>query len=552
MSTADSYANTIHSFKKMCETNHHLCQSTRLNYVPTRLLYVGRLVPVDMPVLCETAVDLDLPYGKGGLYISLSHCWGNKLMITTTKATLSERKKGILWSSLSLTFQEAISITRALGIDYIWIDSLCIVQDDAYDWAMEASRMGSVYENSYLTIGASGAASGEEGLFPYQRPQVHKHDVMVGYSPYEVYVWEALRGSLHRRGIWNNEDTTQLPLAKRAWAFQERMLSKRFVHFTTAEIVWDCSEYKTCGCGNPEGSAISESRTELAKLSRFRSKELHCSSQHNVDVGKLQFPTNRAWARIIRRYAPKDITFERDRLPALSSLAAKFQSRGDTYLAGLWESGLPENLLWYTHGVPTNKARRPTLGKDPSCNAPSWSWASIEAGQAIFPFEHDQEVFLESQVTEARVYPTSPHPRGTVSGGHITLTAHNFSVQYSRLVHEIGVNILFLQDQSGKSFRALDWHLLDRVAETHTLMQCEPSIHFLYLVSSMSNSPGKVRVYGLLLSVLRKPTPAQRAVGSRTQSTLLCERIGYATIWEMESWRWDLTCEKPDEVVTIF
>ena len=98
-------------------------------------------------------------------YTTLSHCWGKKRIVTTTKATLGQRKLEVQWPRLSRTFQDAINITRALGIRYIWIDSLCIIQDDKEDWERESAKMAEIYSCSYLNLAATGSADGDGGCF---------------------------------------------------------------------------------------------------------------------------------------------------------------------------------------------------------------------------------------------------------------------------------------------------------------------------------------------------------------------------------------------------
>jgi hypothetical protein len=115
----DDYARRIQAFIDRCSQSHDACRHVaRSDYVPTRLIQVRNHSSENLLQLCET-----IESGEKGLrYVALSHCWGKAQAIVTTKATLDERKKGIEWEALSTTFQEAISVTRALKIDYIWID----------------------------------------------------------------------------------------------------------------------------------------------------------------------------------------------------------------------------------------------------------------------------------------------------------------------------------------------------------------------------------------------------------------------------------------------
>ncbi len=115
-------------------------------------------IQIFSPHLYETSEEL-------GQYSTLSHCWGDKQVITTTTMTLESRKRLISWNELSKTFQDAMMITQRLGLQHIWIDSLCIVQDDKLDWETESKKMATIYENSLLTIAAAKAMNGTEGCF---------------------------------------------------------------------------------------------------------------------------------------------------------------------------------------------------------------------------------------------------------------------------------------------------------------------------------------------------------------------------------------------------
>ena len=121
--------------------------------MPSRLLYVGS--QIDPWCLRLDARPTLKPY------IALSHCWGDvSAIFTTTKATFEDRLLEIPWSKLPKSFQDAISITRAIHVEYLWIDSLCIIQDDSEDWKAESVKMAEVYSGAYLTIFSNGSVFG--------------------------------------------------------------------------------------------------------------------------------------------------------------------------------------------------------------------------------------------------------------------------------------------------------------------------------------------------------------------------------------------------------
>ena len=137
------------------DKTHSSCRSRELPKPPTRVLDIGTSEAPHVVYLIETQ-------GQRGDYIALSHCWGNSKPFLTTHETLEDMQDGFLPEQAPPTFRDAITVTRKLGVRYLWVDSLCIIQGDTKDWERESSRMGGVYRGAYLTIAASSATSDEE------------------------------------------------------------------------------------------------------------------------------------------------------------------------------------------------------------------------------------------------------------------------------------------------------------------------------------------------------------------------------------------------------
>ncbi|KAH6713366.1 heterokaryon incompatibility protein-domain-containing protein [Leptodontidium sp. MPI-SDFR-AT-0119] len=153
-----------------CKSNHPVCRQTissetmsasERHKLPTRLVDVGPPGSNVEPCLVETTGHPD------GQWVALSHCWGEvqNHPLKTTRDNLVERLAGIPPSSMPKSFMDAVAVTKALGLRYIWIDSLCIIQEDEDDWLAESKHMGSVYEEAVLTIAASSAENSTKGLF---------------------------------------------------------------------------------------------------------------------------------------------------------------------------------------------------------------------------------------------------------------------------------------------------------------------------------------------------------------------------------------------------
>lgn len=179
-------------------------------------------------------------HGLKGQYVALSHCWGLNRHIVTNKINLDTHKRSIPFGSLPKTFQDAVVLTKRIGIHYIWIDSLCIIQDDVQDWKSEAAKMADVYRDAYCTLAATGSRGDHEGIFVQRTSQdictlrynAKDIDLLVTYIEEDV---NTLKDFL----IFS-------PLSQRAWCLQEKLLSPRIINFTRSRAIWECrSRFET-------------------------------------------------------------------------------------------------------------------------------------------------------------------------------------------------------------------------------------------------------------------------------------------------------------------
>lgn len=349
-------------------THQHDCFSNQLPRLPARVLDLAPLSAGEHIVLVETGAE-------NGRYMTLSHCWGNSKTIETRKETLPMMKLGIPWSTLPRTFQDAVSIAQELSIRYLWIDSLCIIQDDIADWERESSKMATIYANTYLNIAATCSRNSHDGFFKPRWMEAMSlseiwscptKDVKIEGihegQPCEIFArFEQWRAHQDFLASDNASDIhIRSPLLARAWVFQELYLSPRTIHFHSSELVWECKDCVRCEC-----TELEREINERNALSRHR--QLGVSS---LDPNqRLYF-----WLSIVNDYCKLNLTHESDRLPALAGLASRFahQTTGK-YFAGLWQKDLVRMLLWsLKHSWATCTRSRPST-------APSWSWASIAA-----------------------------------------------------------------------------------------------------------------------------------------------------------------------------
>lgn len=154
----------------------------------------------------------------------------------TTVANFNALTKGFDTRLLPQTLQDAVHVTRMLGLQYLWIDSLCIIQDSADDWQREASQMADIYINAYCTIATTRAEDGDEGFL---QPRSQRQCVAVRPSkgvPY--YVCEVIDDFGH--------DVENSTLNQRGWVLQERVLSPRTIYFAKSQVYWECGQGVHC------------------------------------------------------------------------------------------------------------------------------------------------------------------------------------------------------------------------------------------------------------------------------------------------------------------
>lgn len=354
-----------------CERSHPRCHPADPSFRPTRLLDIGdsqvKIKLVESNSSCSDSIK----------YACLSHCWGGeKPRCMTTNETIQQNMAGIDWATIPRTFQDAITFTRGLRLRYLWIDSLCIIQGDTEDWLHEGAMMAKIYTNSSITIGATCAGSCKEGLYRESRS---------GFPE---------RGRGHH-GNWITHNTqwhsNHRPLTQRAWFFQEQYLAPRMIHFYYNTILWKCRRAAHSPCENqdypPHVAAIDKSNSMTAE-------ELW-----------------RQWPLIVSPYSACHLSFNSDRLAALSGVAeaSGYLRHNYTYVAGLWkkDSGIPLSLDWRRWGSTTQPRPR-----NNEWAAPSWSWASV------MPARWDGSICNHWPSTTSV---PEPHPEFTVENINLNL-----------------------------------------------------------------------------------------------------------------------------------
>jgi hypothetical protein len=289
-------------------------------------------------------------------------------MVNTLK---NFKRKGIWISDLPPNFQHAIHVTKNLGIHYIWIDSLCIIQDSDEDWRREASRMWEVYSNSYCTIAATASSDSHGGLF---RDRNALSTVPCKVQP----AWSSEQNGQYycvASESWKVE-VEDSPLNSRGWVLQERALSPRILHFGNRQLLWECRSLTASEAFPQKLPEAMKTPTVKENFDLLRLANVAA----NPDTAELS--AHDIWANYVESYSRCHLTYGSDKLVALSGLARLIHTHlgeNEIYLAGMFKSQLIRLMPWEVGINHQNGGTRPT-----SYRAPSWSWASTD-GEINFP-----------------------------------------------------------------------------------------------------------------------------------------------------------------------
>ncbi|MCJ1396867.1 hypothetical protein MMC11_000057 [Xylographa trunciseda] len=470
-----------------CVTNHKIC--SRLlqtdQQLPTRVIDVGLASTSHKPQLILTS-------GKCGSWAGLSYCWGGGSTFVLKTSNIQDFMRGIPLEDFPSTLRDAIIITRHLNIKYLWIDALCIIQDSPQDWASEASCMKQIYQGAVVTISAANSSSTYHGIF------AERNDLPI--CPLD---WKSAGNSKSavvyvRSGSHLSDGNMRTsPLNGRGWTLQENLLSPRTLSYGKQQMAWECLECRIDEGGRP-----------VAPGERYRDKafiqELLVSGPNVVKQGtrklvqwsiskmpinwpmesrtwtvlplkwssKFYEPYDR-WFDIVKEYTSRELTVDTDVLPALSGLAAAFETKlADQYCAGLWKNDIIRGLMWdrlrprqmLSSGL--NQQSAPS-----NYRIPSWSWASVK-GRAVsfYRLTEDGWTFTEqAKVLEVGITPRLKDPFGQIREGFLVIRApfcemkDPYDSSYDRtglpnpiletILHDVFTNVTIIQSEFKQQHR---------------------------------------------------------------------------------------------------
>jgi hypothetical protein len=354
-----------------CKSNHPDCKPA-VGQMPKRLIDVGS--KDGHPTRLVMSKHLD---NWDARYATLSYCWGDTTRnFSTMKDTVDSYSKEIPVGLIPPTYQDALTITRALKIPYLWIDSLCIVQDDYLEWQNESPRMQEIYSGSSLTIAATDAPDTSAGCFfrdnRSSESGSNKSSDNVDQNGGIFVTTNNLGGNsatilrMQRSDI--RKSTSDSVLNTRGWVLQEMVLSHRTVHCMHSQLQWECRSVCKTEIG-VEFDSLAMRHSSIPILPRKTSV------------------MNKIWWKWMESYSQRRFTFPKDRLPAMAGIVQHYEAAtGDTAILGLWEGSLHQDLLWIRIGkLPDKEYFIPHL-----LNTPSWSWLSCPA-EISFDFWQSHE-----------------------------------------------------------------------------------------------------------------------------------------------------------------
>ncbi|KAH6681307.1 heterokaryon incompatibility protein-domain-containing protein [Halenospora varia] len=397
-----------------CLSHNEKCCSPSSTYIPRRLLYLGSGGKSHDPILFEPMEPVP--------YVCLSYCWGSDVegVLKTTTETLETHYHGIPLSSLPRTIYDAVIFCQGLKLQYLWVDSLCIVQDDRESWLVDSSQMSEIYSNALITLAIEEPASCKDGFLgkqlfgsEWQQRVVAHIGPEAGGPGKAVFIQPSTSQS--------SDGTQRCSLNQRGWCLQESILSKRRLCFDGNEMTWECAHRKICECGHASWVTRSMEFAQLGYSLRPPTSKLRQSKPFEL------------CRTVVEEYSNRHLTEEGDKLVAVSALAKLIlenfkNSDGNphTYLAGLWKEEFLYDITWSVVSSEDHKYRRRLT---PQYRSPTWSWASLDGPicwkfrESVLGWKYRPKLLTDCKIDDVvSVSVLTSDPTGPVSSAHARIT----------------------------------------------------------------------------------------------------------------------------------
>lgn len=345
--------------------------------------------------LYETPDDFREPY------VALSYCWGKSNVLKTESSNIQSLIQGFSLEQVPAAVQDAAYVTQKLGLQYLWVDALCIIQDSKEDWDEQSAKMCSIYENAYLTIIASSSDAANVSFLKHgARPMTFQYRVPDKPGIILAARTECKNGHHFDSSAGIGNPVVPDPTMSRGWTLQESILPTRAISYSTDELQWHCRSTRSCEC---RGKANDQQMASILP-------------------GQSQLETLRQWDRLVRIYTQRQLTYPEDKFPAISGISQLIHKRtGWRYLAGLWEDHLICQLLWERHSfhpfVEDTDTSMPSKYR-----APSFSWASVECPVITFTTslnapEEDETWYEDARLVDSEILLSGVDTFGRVKSG---------------------------------------------------------------------------------------------------------------------------------------
>lgn len=357
---SSSYFELLGAWLGRCDQSHNCskCKEGTNTTLPTRVIYVGDPNPDILVLLCSAELDAS----SDRRYIALSYCWGNlesgaENRFCTNSQNLHHRLKSFSIKELPKTLQDAVRVTQNLGVQFLWIDSLCILQDkDKKDWEPEVPRMEDVFASAYCTMAATSATNSSGGFLERHS---ESRFIQVQDGPGRMlYVCEDVEDF--------DNDVENAVLKTRGWVLQERVLSRRTIHLSKNQTYWECGEGVHCeNLTRLESPSLGYKRYFLLDP-EFPDRLLQSGYRRTVDFIHFLF----------EHYSKRDLTYKTDKVVAISALEARIaRTLKCEKRYGIFERFLHQTLLWQSPGK--EKMERIDYKIQ---DVLSWSWMAYNGG----------------------------------------------------------------------------------------------------------------------------------------------------------------------------
>ncbi|VBB81707.1 Putative protein of unknown function [Podospora comata] len=392
-----------------CLRNHKLCNAFQRAYMPKRLIEVTTTAASGS--LCARLVTNPTP----GRYAALSYCWGGDQKSKTIRSVLGTYEKEILMGILPQTLQDALTVTHGIGLRYLWVDAMAIVQDDDEDRDEQISQMHRIYLGASFTIVAAKAVTSLDGFLA---PRAKYQPSIISARLDDNVFGEILAFPKH-------DILSDYNLFTRGWTFQETQLSTRILAYGLHELVYSCLEARHRDGGyehvfDPPPASI---------YLRDTSDDPAAQMAENLDPGNQKLGRDEhpfGWETIVFKYSQRFLTDGLDKLPAVSAIAEEYSLTKPVteYYAGLWKEDFLHQCLWQ---VSFNTAVRPKG----VYRAPSWSWASVDGAVHGFTKERLNLKFSCSLLHVETTLVSTRNRFGRVGNGFMRLRGRMRKVLWS-------------------------------------------------------------------------------------------------------------------------